>query len=43
MVSVPNKKTDIFCSGHTFLPDGRLLVTGGRGQGGSGPASAWPT
>ena len=22
--------TDIFCSGHAFLPDGRLLVTGGH-------------
>ena len=25
-----NTKTNLFCSGHTFLPDGRLLVTGGR-------------
>jgi hypothetical protein len=27
MVPVP---TEMFCSGHTFLPDGRLLVTGGH-------------
>ena len=30
---VPNPAGDIYCSGHSFLPDGRLLVTGGhRGQ-----------
>jgi hypothetical protein len=29
-VTVTNSNTNIFCSGHTFLPDGRLLVTGGR-------------
>jgi galactose oxidase len=28
----------IFCSGHTFLPDGRLLVTGGTITGTSGEA-----
>lgn len=35
--SVPanNTKSNLFCSGHTLLPDGRLLVTGGR----SGPQS----
>src|SRR5207302_1813036 len=22
---------DVFCAGHTFLPDGRLLVAGGQG------------
>lgn len=27
---VPNNTTNIFCSGHSFLPDGRLLVTGGE-------------
>src|SRR3954447_26348076 len=30
-VKAPNTKTDLFCSGHTFLPDGRLFVSGGRG------------
>lgn len=25
-----NTTTNLFCSGHTFLPDGRLLVTGGH-------------
>ena len=28
--SVPNSRTNIFCSGHSFLPDGRLLVSGGN-------------
>lgn len=27
---VPNSTTNLFCSGHSFLPDGRLLVTGGH-------------
>lgn len=27
---VPNNVTNLFCSGHAFLPDGRLLVTGGH-------------
>jgi galactose oxidase len=27
---VPNNVTNLFCSGHTFLPDGTLLVTGGH-------------
>jgi hypothetical protein len=27
---VPNTTTDVFCSGHAFMPDGRLLVTGGH-------------
>lgn len=27
---VPNLTTNLFCSGHSFLPDGRLLVTGGH-------------
>jgi hypothetical protein len=26
----PNTTTNLFCSGHSFLPDGRLLVTGGH-------------
>jgi hypothetical protein len=25
-----HSKTNLFCSGHSFLPDGRLLVTGGH-------------
>ena len=29
---VPNPTTNLFCSGHSFLPDGRLLVTGGHKQ-----------
>src|SRR4051812_47060341 len=35
-VKAPNGKTDLFCSGHTFLPDGRLFVSGGRGPAVSG-------
>ncbi|HYP29410.1 MAG TPA: galactose oxidase-like domain-containing protein [Blastocatellia bacterium] len=27
---VPNFNTTLFCSGHSLLPDGRLLVTGGH-------------
>jgi Domain of unknown function (DUF1929)/Glyoxal oxidase N-terminus/Kelch motif len=27
---LPNNNTNLFCSGHSFLPDGRLLVTGGH-------------
>jgi hypothetical protein len=38
-VSVLNSKTDIFCSGHAFLSDGRLFVTGGRSVG---PAQGVP-
>ena len=29
-VAVPNLTTNLFCSGHSFLPDGRLLVSGGH-------------
>jgi Domain of unknown function (DUF1929)/Glyoxal oxidase N-terminus len=29
-LSVPNTTTNLFCSGHTFLPDGRLLEMGGH-------------
>jgi Domain of unknown function (DUF1929)/Glyoxal oxidase N-terminus len=28
----PKPTTNLFCSGHSFLPDGRLLVTGGHGH-----------
>ena len=27
---VKNGRTNLFCSGHSFLPDGRLIVTGGH-------------
>jgi hypothetical protein len=27
---IPNDETNLFCSGHAFLPDGRLLVVGGH-------------
>lgn len=27
---LPNTTTNLFCSGHSFLPDGRLLVSGGH-------------
>jgi hypothetical protein len=30
MLYVPNSTTNLFCSGHTFLPDGNLFVTGGH-------------
>jgi Domain of unknown function (DUF4082)/Domain of unknown function (DUF1929) len=30
MLHVPNTRTNLFCSGHSFLPDGNLLVTGGH-------------
>lgn len=29
-LAVPNTRTDVFCSGHAFLPDGSLLVVGGH-------------
>jgi hypothetical protein len=29
-IAVPNNEVNLFCSGHTFLPDGRLLTTGGH-------------
>lgn len=29
-VQVDNSTTNLFCSGHSFLPDGRLLVSGGH-------------
>lgn len=30
--TIPNDRTNLFCSGHSFLPDGRLLVSGGHVQ-----------
>jgi hypothetical protein len=30
IVEVDNHTTNLFCSGHSFLPDGRLLVSGGH-------------
>ena len=30
VVSIPNDRTNMFCSGHAFLADGRLLVIGGH-------------
>jgi len=34
---IPNTRTNLFCSGHSFLPDGRLLVMGGhKGRDGWG-------
>lgn len=33
IVAANNTTSNLFCSGHAFLPDGKLLVTGGR----SGP------
>ncbi|HEX2217501.1 MAG TPA: galactose oxidase-like domain-containing protein [Gemmatimonadales bacterium] len=35
-----NKTYPIFCSGHTFLPDGRLLIAGGSISGTSGEPRA---
>lgn len=32
-VSHPNPQRDLFCAGQSFLPDGRLLVTGGHVRG----------
>lgn len=29
-IAVPNLRTNLFCSGHSFLPDGRLLIMGGH-------------
>ena len=29
-VKVENKEINLFCSGHAFMPDGRLLFTGGH-------------
>jgi galactose oxidase len=36
-IYVPNTTTNMFCSGHAFLPDGRLMVLGGHeGRNGFG-------
>lgn len=34
--STPPPEVNLFCSGHTFLPDGRLLVVGGHDRDGVG-------
>lgn len=39
MVDTPDEM--LFCSGHSFLSDGRLLVVGGGGGGPSGVNRAW--
>ena len=39
MVNTPDEK--LFCAGHAFLSDGRLLVVGGGGGGPSGVNRAW--
>ena len=36
--SVPNNTTDLFCSGHAALADGRILVVGGHGAVDAGTA-----
>lgn len=36
--TIPNTTTNLFCSGHSFLPDGRLVVTGGHDRVESHPA-----
>ena len=33
---VDNRRSDVFCSGHAFMPDGRLLVAGGHIADGKG-------
>jgi hypothetical protein len=38
--AVPNLVTNVFCTGHSFLPDGRLLITGGHIQDNVGPKHA---
>lgn len=37
-VTRTNFTTNLFCSGHTFLPDGRLIVTGGHFRLDSNPS-----
>ncbi len=40
-VEIDNDTTNLFCSGHAFLPDGRLLVMGGHeGANGEGSVDA---
>src|SRR3712207_6625587 len=36
ITTLPSPTTDVFCSGHAFLGDGRLLVGGGTEQWGAG-------
>jgi hypothetical protein len=40
MLSDEQTKVNLFCSGHAFLPDGRLLVAGGHLQDGHGDNQA---
>lgn len=38
---ISNRSTNLFCSGHSFLPDGRLLIAGGHeGKNGEGSQDA---
>lgn len=37
--AVSGLNANLFCSGHSFLPDGRLLVVGGGGGGPGAPSS----
>ncbi|MGH3917850.1 MAG: galactose oxidase-like domain-containing protein [Pseudonocardiaceae bacterium] len=36
----PSKKVNLFCGGHAFMPDGRLLVAGGHCEDGVGTTQA---
>ncbi len=36
-INAQDPEADIFCAGHSFLPDGRVLVTGGALASSSGP------
>lgn len=36
-MTIPNTTTNLFCSGHSFLPDGRLLVAGGHERDDNAP------
>ena len=36
-----NPQINLFCSGHSFLPDGTLLVSGGETEGGDGLDTAF--
>ncbi|HWS53466.1 MAG TPA: DUF4082 domain-containing protein [Pyrinomonadaceae bacterium] len=37
-MTIANNTTNLFCSAHSFLPDGRLLVTGGHVRDDSNPS-----
>jgi hypothetical protein len=40
--TLPNEPdTDLFCSGHALLPDGRLFVCGGTAHYSTGPDDPW--